>query len=415
MLPNTVASLCLAGRATTAVLAMLIAGCGGGSSNNGELQSTTNLSAYAALPVPTVVPMELTESQRAEVAAAARSWAVETLITRDGGFPENGVVLPPLYFARVQAVAAAASGTTLALLRRAIPVPTDNAIVAALTSGLRRSISASAEASVMRTFMDTVTAREHPDTWESLSLEPLSASRLAASPNLRMQIVDELVLNIGWPAVSEFDGVFVNDAGARVRSRMLRISGPTLTRSDGIAKSVALSLPQERWLISITPQQALESLSAASLNLILASTITWLGTATAVPSSLQPLVLPLQATFRPLGIYDIRGMEEAQSVTQADLRGIDGKGGTFAELSSSGSILNITAAGLQVFGFSAVSFIFSPDNRFGGGVVTTQLVVLPPVACAGFDLRSSYLVLIDKLGRIEMAARFSRVGGAPCS
>lgn len=78
-------------------------------------------------------------------------------------------------------------------------------------------------------------------------------------------------------------------------------------------------------------------------------------------------MLPVGFEARELGSDDRRGMGEAQDRVWADLRGLDGQGGTFAELPEGYASLRISQEGLTVNGEASVSFIFSPDNWWGSG------------------------------------------------
>lgn len=354
----------------------------------------------------------LSAAERAEVTAATTTWAAATLTSSLFG---NVVTLPPLRHARAEAVAAAASGATLGALRKEVPEPSSPAVAAALMSGIQRTIAAHPESTVRTQFMDDVTARRHPGIWAALSLTAPTAAELAAEPNLRVSVRDVFSYSVEWPAAVAIDGVFEDEQGRRVLAPMVRITGPLRRRADGDTEVVALALSRGRWLVRLTPAGPLGRVGSADLAALLTRTTTWLHGEAGVAAPSGDFVLPRQVSFWSAGDNDVRGMALAQDRVEADLRGLDGQGGTYAELESGESGLRLSATDMGLHGRNSVRFVFSPTNRFApSGVFTSTGSSEFPLACPPVDLRPAYLALIDELGRTAMLARFTGLGGKPC-
>lgn len=370
---------------------------------------------FQSYAVPLAVPGELpalSAAERAEVTAATTTWAAATLTS---SFFGNVVTLPPLRHARAEAVAAAASGATLDALRKEVPEPSSPAVAAALMSGIQRTIAAHAESTVRTQFMDDVTARRHPGIWAALSLTAPTAAELAAEPNLRLTVRDVFSYSVEWPAAVAIDGVFEDEQGRRVLAPMVRITGPLRRRADGDTEVVALALSRGRWLVRLTPAGTLSRVGSADLAALLTRTTTWLHGEAGVAAPSGDFVLPRQVSFWSAGDNDVRGMALAQDRVEADLRGLDGQGGTYAELESGESGLRLSATDMGLHGRNSVRFVFSPTNRFApSGVFTSTGSSEFPLACPPVDLRPAYLALIDELGRTAMLARFTGLGGKPC-
>lgn len=396
------------------VAALALAACGGGggtattTSTEGDAGAPTTFAAYArrgaeSPPVPALSP-----AQADEVAMRSRSWAAEQLAAG----PADAFVLPSLHFARVQAVAAAASGSTLAQLRAAVPAPSAPVVQAALLQGLSRTLRAGADSTPADDFMADVTARGVGGTWQSLSLSPLSAGELALQPQLRLSVADQLSLQLAWPQAQAFGGVFENARGERVLAQMVRASGPLKDWTDGGAAYAALAMTSDRWLVRITPPAG-APWGAAELAAAVAAAQAGVADARR-PAAQGDLVLPLETAFQATGTADRRGMDEAQSRTQADLRRLDGQGGSYAVLPMAEAAMSLRPGWLQLSGLQQVDFLAAPDNRFSGGSETTMPVFRWGATCGATDLRPAVLALIGAHGRVEMLARFASSDGSLC-
>lgn len=407
-------------------IASSLAACGGAGSDvplanvsGGDLATSARFQTYtvaSAMATDTGQTTSITEADQAEAADRSRRWATATLITRDENFPDNAMTIPPLYFARMQALTAAASGSTLAQLREAFPAPSNPAVAAALMRGISRAISASGESPVALDFMHAVTAYGQSGTWETLTLTPLSEAALANQPNLRLRIEDGFNITKAWSGATEFYGGFVAESGDRSLIPMLRITAPLRVISNDEMDVVALEVAQGRWLLRITPKVRLSTWTADDLNRALVNSAHALVDQAAQPMMEGEFVLPVSSGIRALGAIDPNGMAEARDKVYADLRGLDGQGGTYADLPNSDQYLRIEQTGLYVGGLFSVSFIFSPDNIFSGGSFFSSSMSSAYLGECGttIDLRPFYLALIDGSGGVDMLARYSSFSGAQC-
>ena len=400
-------------------VAATLGGCGGGGEsspvNRDAPMAFRSYATMHATETAAGAPLQLSDAARAEVARLSRQWSVATLVTRDSQFPDNSVAVSPQYFARAEAIAAAAAGTTLSQLRQMVPAPSSQSVTAALMHGISRTIYAKAEFPVAPSFMDAVTARRQAGTWSTLELKPLSDADAAADPYLRFFIWDDYTKQVAWSQAKVFDGVFETDAGVRVQTPMIRLTGARSLAVDAV-DVLALALPQDDWLVRITPLAGIRAWSADDLDRALVSATAAIASQAAQTLTASELVLPLNPELRPVGTDDRRGMAEAQDRVLADLRGMDGSGGNYAVLSDGSARLNIDSVGMTVSGSSTTQFRYSPDNRFttGGFGTTWHPPVAEPPPCAATDLRPSYLALINRYGSVVMLARVSTLLGLAC-
>lgn len=389
-------------------------GGGGGSSEAGDDVSTT-FGAYPQNPTDGATgtaQRPLSAVDAAEVASRSRLWAADTLVTRDVFFPANAVSLPPVYFARLQAVASAASGATMAELRADAPIPSTAAATAALMRGIARTVSAGADSRVTTAFMRSLTAADDPGTWASLRLTALSEAAAAAQRDLRLTVSDEFQVGLPWQQATVFDGVFEAQSGWRVNTPMLRLVGPLRTIVDSEMQATALAA-NGHWLVRIVPVRPISAWTADDLAAALAKVTSALPGAFTTAAEGE-LVLPLLSGIRAVGTADGRGLQSAQDPVRADLRALDGVGGTYVSLPTASASLVIAAQGLSIAGYSSTYFVYSTTNLFSSGGVT-GLVNLPfRVSCGETTLRPGYLALIDDVGRIEMLARYTSLDGRPC-
>lgn len=406
------------------VCLVLLAGCGGGDDAAGPaptpqaVETPTSFAAYAAgdgegsaQPDATLLPAQATE-----LGERTRKWAASAI----GGSEGNAFVVPPLHFARVEAVAAAASGSTLAQLRAVTPAPSREVVGAAMLRGLERTVSAASDFRVAPAYMRSVTAAGQRGVWSALVLQPLPASVQADQSDLRLGIADRFRVDIAWPAAAVVDGVYEDATGQRQIARLLRLDGRTVAwPSAAGADVVALALPGQRWLLRLTPAAGLAAWPAAGLAAAIGDAQSRLAGQAGAPGR---LVLPMQDDFASAGFDDVSGMDEALNERQADLRALDGRGGTYARPEGGAGRLALTSAGLTLDASAGVSFLFSAENPWSGGSGTT--LVNPPFwwqtyACGATELKPAHFVLLGRDGRVELLARFAQLAAQgsyrPCS
>lgn len=420
--------------AVLAAVAALLSACGGGGGDEAKTATPTAPTEAAAVSYATYVQsltadasgaaQPLSASERAELARLSREWAAAQLgaVADDG---KNPFVLPPLHFARLQAVGAAAQGSTLSELQPAYPVPASGRIAAALLRDVTRTVDASPQLLVKPAFLDALAARQQPGMLAGIRFEQLSAGAQAAEPDLRLRVSGEQNWSGSWVRATPFNGVFESAPGMRSRMPMIRIEAPLLHENLGDVELDALALPQGRWLLRLTPtQRPVAQWRAADIDASLARA----GAAVAArnPQTLAAgvLALPRGMSFAAAGLDDLRGLGEASDKVRADLRGLDGRGGTYAGFGAGKASLTLDETGLALRGGSTTSFIYSPQNvvgnadfgaYFGGMLLNNYDGFLGTDAgCGATDLKPALLAIVDADGRIDMLARIDRRNFADC-
>ena len=105
----------------------------------------------------------------------------------------------------------------------------------------------------------------------------------------------------------------------------------------------------------------------------------------------------------------------------ANLRGLDGLGGTYLRTSTATSDMSLVADGLYYNGSQSMDFVFSPLNAFGpgftggaGSVSVNPGFGLPACPAETVDLRPFYLAVVQANGNIAMLARLTAFTGERC-
>ena len=397
---------------------MALSGCGGSDSEPEPEQAATQnfeqrAQSLAASPAAST-PRALPAAAQAEVRRRSREWAVAAIT--DTALPAGSVVtVPPLYFGLAFAVAAAASGATRDALREHL-APADAQVQAALQRGLQRRVRAAAGAVFKPEFLDAVTAAGQPGTWSRLTLEPLSATQLAAEPNLRLAITDLASGTWAWPQAEAYDGVYTRADGSRIMVPMLRLQGPVLARTGSGFEASSMALAGGHWLVRLVPLSTPAAWGSSGLSAALAEVVPSLTPQAASTAASGTWRVPVADTVKTAGMDDRRGMALALDEANADLRGM-GSGGNYLKAPPGSAGIGLSLSG---FGYSAsqsAEFIFSPRNLNGGGAAGGGLVnVGPPPPCPTepADLRPYFLALVQPGGNIEVLARMDSYTATNC-
>jgi hypothetical protein len=391
------------------MLVLLLSACGGQQGTEADASGATTFRAYAtsvaprspALPASAV----LTSGEQAEVAQLSRDWAVQALL---GGVPAGSskqLAVPPLFFARAQVLNSAAQGDTLAQLRAELNLPSSPAVWAGLLTGLSRRISAAPEAVVTGAFMQSVTL-------PGSVLQQVSAADLAAQPQLRLEITDSLsALFVAWPAASRFKATYTHANGNQTLLDLLRIQGLVRTVDTPAYTARVLALPGQARLVQIVPRAAIGLWTAAELGPALEAVARL-----EAPSLPGELLLQFGDQGRSRGPQDTRGMALAQDKRQANLKGLDAIGGTYAELDDSEAWATADSSGLGLGGSQGVRFIFNPLNvnaTYGAGS-TMVTFNLADCTAPATDIAPYFLALTQANGSITILARMAVLHGEPC-
>lgn len=362
----------------------------------------------------------LSAADARQVARLSREWAVPALWQQGTTAWTNGVVLPPLQFAWMQGVASAARGPSLAQLQAVWPAANaPPAVGAALMRGVARTVSGKPESTVIDSFVSAVALDAVPGTLASFTLQALSTGAMAADPLLRLDIADTISGSPSWVQPAGFSGHFYSTSQGSLIVPMLRVVGMVLTQAGSTYEAKGLHLGGGRWLFRITPGQGLNEFGALGLD----SALTALGAAMAASVARQAvtgdMVVPATAFFPGYAVDDLSGLIHALDRVNADMRGLDGAGGTSLRADPAYGSMTFNDQGFSYNASRSAKFVFEPLNTFNSsGVINTRVNpsfgLPPPCPSPTPDLRPSYFVLMDGNGRIELLARMARLEGVRC-
>lgn len=406
--------------------AACVVACGGDSGEGGEQaadsKGPTTFRAYiqsgqAMAPAAAGAAASATATDAAEIGQRSRDWAVSVLAAPDGDLNANAVTVPPLYFALAHTVASAARGETLAALRLKVAQPSNANVESGLMQGVARRVSAAPDAVFSGEFMNAISMAGRPGTWQSLELRALSAAVVAADPKLRLSIYDQVGRHWPWAQVQPFSGTFAGH-GMLLNVPMLRISGFVLRHVTATYAAVGMPLPDSTWLIQVTPGAALAEWPASSLSGALADVAAAIAARPVSAAAAGDMVLPVGFAGSAVGMDDRRGMALAMDHVNANLKGLDGVGGTFLNAPTGSAHLSLAADGLRYGGDQYMGFVFSASNVHSAGLgytnVTLGPVFPPPCPTAGVDLRPSYLAVMHANGSIAVLSRQAWPVGEAC-
>lgn len=245
----------------------------------------------------------------------------------------------------------------------------------------------------------------------SASLSP--ANLAGPTANIRAVVANSVTEKASWAAVTPFDGVF--DRGHTlhdlVRLPMVRVTAGVKRFAGTDFTADVLPMPDGLQLITLRPQAGnLQDYRKARLSGALEEAIQGLLGAGAKPGAGEMLLPKVDIDLgidTKAPIYRA-GIGLPFDEVNANLRSLDGLGGTYAVPVFSGASLSVSNDGLTLKAADATAFMFSPKNIFGpgytsGGSVLT-LVNLGPYSVS-FDLftctwpkpdmRSFFLVILD--------------------
>ena len=434
-------------RGALCCLVLGLAACGGGASDGQRdsggaqpvavtLPETMTLPQYQAVraAVPVAAASAVADSSTQAALVAANHQLVVAQLRADLAGVGNVAVLPPLAHAAVRSLAAAASGATLAEISSRFDLaPTPH--VQAQQTGLVASQLWADQGRVFSSAFLTATDARGP--WPRLAgwsaaetgftagtarsdarlTQALAAVDMGlgfdALPDVRLLLLNSLVLDASWPVATPFEGTF-----NRVRVPLLRISGG-VQRQVGSDYSADLLAVGPLRLLQIRPAGGdLAGFAANRLQPVLAELASGLlmGQAAPVAPVAGELLLPqttLSLVQNADGPLRRSGVVLAYDKVQANLRGLDAAGGTYAQSVSSAAQLRIAVDGLNLRAAHAMAFTFSAQNANGGGNQGGGVVGTQPDDCVWPtpDLRSFFLALLDAQGAVVALAAVNHLAG----
>lgn len=389
-----------------AALAVVLSGCsggGGGSAASTPASSTVTIAEYNAQRNATVSAAATVEpdaaTQTALVAANYHLAVAElSLELQDGYFGAlgwysgNAAVVPPLTYAALRAIGAAANGDSLAEITNHFDLaPTPYA--AAQQTGMvasqiwgersyrfRTEYLAATDATgapprlaawaATETGFADGSAGSDPGLKQALATLWVSLATFEKPEGIRMLAVNTLAAKGGWGTVTPFDGVFAVGSQDMVRLPLLRLT-ENVTRYGGSDFTAAyLPIGNLRVMTLRPTANTLASFAANRLEAALNEAVRVLSDA-GIAHEPGEMLLPkgdIGLTTWTLGPLARAGVTRVFDEVNADLRGLDGKGGTYVQqgASYSSARLSIAADGLALNAANTFPYTHSPRNVYTG-------------------------------------------------
>jgi hypothetical protein len=385
--------------------------------------------AAAAPPAPVTAaaePVAVAATPAAPSTAAAPAVpAVPTFASQLQARPAKltwpGSTLPILSRSDAQQVASAARGQSQAQLLSVWPAASASpTVTAALMRGVERTVMGRPEATVVDSFISSVALDSAPGTLASLTLQALIPGVIGSDPLLQLELVDRFSDTLTWAQALAFNGHFYSNSQGHLIAPMLRVQGMVVALDGPAYEAQGLFLGAGRWLFKVTPPRGLSDFGTQGLATSLAELATALGADAGDRAVMGDMVVPADAGFAGVGLSALDGLTHALDRINADMRGLDGRGGTYLRDGQGFGGLRFNSQGLRFDASRSAQFVFEPLNVFNSGAAMVirsnvdPFVQLPACPSKTPDLRPSYFVLMDGHGRIELLAGMGRLEGQRC-
>ena len=400
-----------------------------------EAKTVLAYAASRAAPAPALTAA-ISLGAKAQTFDTSRAFAVSDL-NRAVLVLRNAMSLPPLHFAHLELLRSAAAGDTLSEINRVAPAPADAAVITGLTSDVTRRVWGQTGAPFLTSWLSASDGSgSHPTVGPWLGYEidfaaladlddgafkqslisyggALSLSGFAASALTRMLVDDNLDVPFAWPAVEVFDGVFVDSRHDRWAMPMVRLRDSVKLfrgsnyRADMVARGGLTLLvirpdPQD-------PNEGHDVFARRHLDRALSDSLAAYGAGGPFVLTPGEIVLPavamgFSATRSGTSTLTFGNASPYNEIT-ANLRALDGAGGTYAQRQRAATAVEVGATGLRVYGAELTAFTFSPANingpgsstgsSFDSGTFTFTFVTRPVCPSTEADTRGFFLALVN--------------------
>lgn len=361
------------------------------------------------------------------------------LVAQSGadGQTANPVVVPPLTYAVLRSLGAAASGASLDEISASFKLSASMFEAALQTDRIisewwadrgrrfRTGFLAANDALGLWTrwadwsaaetgFADGSASGDAALTQSFAAASPdLSLNNFSALTDIRLLATHSLAATGVWGAVTPFDGIFERSGPQDLlRLPLLRLTTGVRRHSgaDFNVDMLAIGELGGLRLMNLRPTTGtLTDFTAARLEPALAEAIQALAAGAGTPIAGE-MVLPAMDITLPLQAdASLRraGVNLVYDEVNANLKNLDGVGGTYVQSASPAARLRIAADGLALRAAHAMAFTFSPLNihgpNYSSGVdSSTSSFHAYPDSCSwpSVDLRSFFLVLLDSHNRV---------------
>lgn len=452
-----------------------LSACGGGSgsgsvagSDSAAVGSAAASGAAAAVAaVPVVVPSTLTtpdylrlRAQRAaptglvppEASVAAR-WLADqhraaALQVGSGlAATDNRLVVPALTVALHRVLSAAATGQSLAQLVAAADPAPPAAVQAWQTGQVQLQAWTQQGAPLATAFWQRIDPSEAGNTWATWQAAEARFDQ-AVAPDLgadfralpyadaeqtRLLLRQRLVATVNWPGLTPEAGLFELGPRDLLSVQLLRLRSG-VRGFDGDGYRADLLSRDGVLLLALRPQAgtALRDFAATrlapALTEAVASLLTDTGTSAARVSDGQ-LLLPAGSLILTLDAADAlrqAGVQQVFDKVQANLKGLDAQGGTYAQVQTPAPTFQLDASGFRLAAEQQLAFTFSPANvngpaygaisnagQFGGFSPGVNLCAGGGPVWPAADLSPFFLAVLNPQGWVQALIAMNKPVGTP--
>jgi len=466
----------MVGQAAGLLLLATLAACGGGGGEGSATPAAAAASAAVAVVAPASsaasavaadaappVPATRTVAQYLQLreprsatgvlvppaAAVSARWLADNLaLARQqlvSAGQANTVVVPALSYAAHRVLSAAAAGDTRAqLLALSDPSP-ELALQAAQTGQLQLQAWTETAAPLATAFWQLIDQAAAGPLWASwqAAQAPFDQGEAAALAVLRPDVTalgfddvaqtrlllrQRLSSAFNWTGVTPVAGLFERAPQDLLTVQLLRLTAGVRGYDGAGYRADALG-SDAGWLLMLRPQAgSLQSFASGPLGAALTDAVAALvsGTgSTAAQVGAGELLLPvgeLALPFAPASPLQQAGVTLAFDKVNANFKGLDTLGGTYAQLRAPDVRLQIDGAGLRLGAEQLLAFTFSPLNVNGpsstGGITTqvggdVQFCANGGPVWPAADLRPFVLAVLNPQGWVQALVAVNAPVGVP--
>lgn len=231
--------------------------------------------------------------------------------------------------------------------------------------------------------------------------------------------------NAGWTALVPFDGIFERGTHDLLRLPLVRLTAG-VTRHLGIDFTADVLAGGGLSLMVLRPSTGtLTEFATSRLETALAETVLALLPNAVAPIAGEILLPQVDVALALQADEPLRrgGVTQVYDEVLANLKGLDGVGGTYVQTAAPAATLHIATDGLSLRAAHALAFTYSPRNINGPNYSSgsssftsvTGSFVLGTCVWPAPDLRSFFLVLLDARHWVVSLAAVQAPPGATVS
>ena len=389
-----------------------------------------SISQYKALRVaPIAAPANLTPdapSLAALVADNQHMAVAQMRASLAGGI--NLAVAPPLTYAVLRSLGSAAFGDSLTQISRNFDLTPTPFVAAQQTARVSSHLWADREKKLRTEFLsatdslgplpslvgwsadeagfsDGSAANDSAFTRSLSDANGLSLAWFSAQANIRLLMAHTMSATAGWAALVPFDGIFERGTHDLVRLPLVRLTAG-VTRHVGSDFTADALVGGDLSLMVLRPSTGtLTDFATTRLETALAEAVLALLSNAVAPMAGEMLLPQVDIALALQADEPLRrsGVTQVYDEVLANLKGLDGVGGTYVQTAAPAATLHIAPDGLSLRAAHALAFTYSPRNINGPNYSSDFLAFTSGSGSYVFgtcvwpapDLRSFFLVLLD--------------------